>query len=170
MTRLALDDRTIKRHFRHVRELDREQEQVRRADPAWRSTAIAGVVLQDLAVQRSLAQNEAGQLTRRRFARISRELRDLMKQAIKVEYETIRAQKEQLRILIERGFEPAPDRDLAILPDDEHHIWPFTGPYWRDELGSYHVRVRTQCHLHTPRAGGPPLARLRLQPPSLGLP
>jgi tetratricopeptide (TPR) repeat protein len=169
LTRLALDDRMIRRHFKHVRELDRELEQVHRADPAWRSTAVAGVVLQDLAVQRSLAENEAGQLARRRFTRISRELKGLMKQAIKVEYETIRAQKEQLRILLDRGFRPAPDKSVAILPDDEHHIWPFTGPYWRDELGSYRVRVRTQCHRHTPR--GSPLATLwRLHPQTVALP
>jgi tetratricopeptide (TPR) repeat protein len=162
LIRLALGDLTIKRHFEHVRELDRELGQVRRADPAWRSTAVAGMVLQDLALQRSLAQHAAGRLAQRRFARISREIQGLTKQAYKVQYETIRAQREQVRELLARGFTPAPARTRELQPDDEHYIWPFTGPYWRDELGYYHVRVRTRCHHHTPGPSSPPMATLRL--------
>ena len=88
--------RQLQKAFKYVDELERELKQVQSADPAWKATAIAGVVLQDLTLQKSLAQNEAGQLAQRRLKRVSKEIQELIKQAIKVEYETINGQKNKL--------------------------------------------------------------------------
>ena len=32
-----------------------------------------------------------------------------------------------------------------VKVDDEHVIWPFTGEYWKDELGYYRFQVRNKC-------------------------
>ena len=29
--------------------------------------------------------------------------------------------------------------------DDEHVYWPFTGEYWRDELGYYLYTIKSEC-------------------------
>jgi hypothetical protein len=29
--------------------------------------------------------------------------------------------------------------------DDEHQFWPFTGEYWRDELGYYRYKLANKC-------------------------
>ena len=156
LARLALDDRSLVKQFAYVERLGRDLARFREADPAWRSTGVAAEVLQDLALQRSLAEVEAGQLASARLRRVSREIRKLTQQAIKVEYETIRAEKDWLQAelqgyLVRRsGGSAAP-----FKVDDEHQFWPFEGPYapwWRDELDYYYVRVRSSCRDFTPRA------------------
>ena len=147
LARSALADRTLLKTFRYVEELDRELKQVQNADPAWKATAIAGVVLQDLTLQKSLAQNEAGQMAQRRIKRVAKEIQELTKQAIKVEYETINGLKNKLEAsLRNEQVVPANRRDQTkITPDEEHLFWPFDGQYWRDELGYYKFRIRSNC-------------------------
>jgi tetratricopeptide (TPR) repeat protein len=147
LARSALGDKTLVKTFDYVEELDRELKQVQGADPAWKATAIAGVVLQDLTLQKSLAQNEAGQVAQRRIKRVSKEIQELIKQAIKVEYETINGQKNKLEAsLRNEQVVPANVADQTnIQPDDEHLFWPFDGQYWKDELGYYRFKIRSQC-------------------------
>jgi len=33
----------------------------------------------------------------------------------------------------------------VVNPDEEHVLWPFTGEYWRDELGFYRAVVMSAC-------------------------
>lgn len=146
--RSVLRDKTLAKTFRYVEELDRELKQVQNADPAWKATAIAGVVLTDLTLQRSLAQNTAGELGQRRINRLVKEINELQKQAIKVEYEIINAKKNQLSADLVKEQKAASKRRIRrmrIVPDDEHHFWPFDGQYWRDELGYYRVKIKSQC-------------------------
>src|SRR6185369_16638667 len=89
----ALADRSLLKNIEWVNELDRELKAIDKADPAWKSTAVAGNILQDLTLQKSLAANDAGQLARNRLTRLSSEIAELVRQAIKVEYETLNAQK-----------------------------------------------------------------------------
>src|SRR6185369_4343426 len=71
----ALQDRTLQKNIEYVTELDRELKALDKADPAWKSTAVAGNILQDLTLQKSLAKNEAGQLARIRLQRLSDQIR-----------------------------------------------------------------------------------------------
>ena len=32
-----------------------------------------------------------------------------------------------------------------VVIDDEHEKWPFTGEYWKDELGYYRFKVQNKC-------------------------
>lgn len=143
----ALGDRNLQKFFSYVTELDRELQQVQDADPAWKATAVAGVVLQDLTLQKSLAQNDAGKMAQQRVARLSKEIQELIKQAIKVEYETINGQKDKVEASLRNEYVvPAAGVDQTnIQPDDEHYYWPFDGQYWRDELGYYRYKIRSAC-------------------------
>lgn len=147
LARSSLADKELEKTFKYVDELDRELRQVQGADPAWKATAIAGVVLQDLTLQKSLAQNEAGQMAQRRLARVSKEIQELIKQAIKIEYETINGLKNKLEAsLRNEQVVPANVADQTnIVPDDEHTFWPFDGQYWKDELGYYRFKIRSNC-------------------------
>ena len=145
LARSAMSDRTIEKTFEFVQELERELKQVQRADPAWKATAIAGVVLQDLALQKSLAQREAGDLAQRRLRRLAKEIRELQKQALKIEYEIINGRKNQLEASLRKERVSAKVRPARIDLDDEHLFWPFNGEYWRDELGYYRYKIRSVC-------------------------
>ncbi len=144
----ALQDRTLAKTLDYVTELDRELRQVDRADPSWKSTAIAGTVLQDLTLQRSIAENEAGNLARKRLERLAGEIQELIKQAIKVEYETLQGQKGALEASI-RGEQVAVSgtakKVVNLSSDDEHLYWRFNGEYWKDELGYYRFRNVNRC-------------------------
>lgn len=144
----ALQDRTLAKTLDYVTELDRELRQVDRADPSWKSTAVAGTVLQDLTLQRSIAENEAGNLARKRLERLAGEIQELIKQAIKVEYETLQGQKGVLEATI-RGEQVAVSgtakKVVNLASDDEHLYWRFNGEYWKDELGYYRFRNVNRC-------------------------
>ena len=132
-----------------MNELDRELKALDKADPAWKSTAIAGNILQDLTLQKSLAANDAGNLARERLKRLSTEIQELVKQSIKVEYETLNAQKGVIQAALKEEQAQAAaggnKKGGEIVVDDEHERWNFDGEYWKDELGYYRFRVANKC-------------------------
>jgi tetratricopeptide (TPR) repeat protein len=154
----VLGDMSLVKRFQYVEELDRELKQHDKAEPAWKSTNIAQTVFADLTLQRSLAVNEAGDLARRRIVRLTDELAQLIKRVIKIEYEILQGQKGALEqeIIQEQQIIQGPNAKRAeeIRVDDEHHMWPFTGEYWRDELGYYRVRIGNKCQ-HSAPEGAP---------------
>jgi TolA-binding protein len=150
----VLGDLSLVKRFQYVEELDRELKQHEKADPAWKSTNIAQTIFADLTLQRSLAVNEAGDLARRRIIRLTDELAQLIKRVIKIEYEILQGQKGALEqeVIQEQQIIQGPNARHAdeIRVDDEHQIWPFTGEYWRDELGYYRVRIGNKCAHNAP--------------------
>jgi hypothetical protein len=150
----VLGDMSLVKRFQYVEQLDRQLDMVDKAEAGWKSTNIAQTVFQDLTLQRSLAVNEAGDLARRRMIRLTRELDQLTKRVIKIEYEII--QGERGNVEEEIGTESQINRTVGKRPpteirvDDEHIVWPFTGEYWRDELGYYRVKVANKCPKNEP--------------------
>jgi tetratricopeptide (TPR) repeat protein len=151
----VIGDKNMVRRFEYVQELDRELKQYDKADASWRSTNIAQTVFADLTLQRSLAVNEAGDLSRRRIKRLTEELSQLIKRVIKIEFEILQGQKGSLEqeVIQEQEIQQGPAtkrRAEEIRADDEHQIWPFTGEYWRDELGYYRVKIVNKCQRNAP--------------------
>jgi tetratricopeptide (TPR) repeat protein len=150
----VLGDLSLVKRFQYVEELDRELKQYDKAEAAWKSTNIAQTAFADLTLQKSLAVNEAGDLARRRINRLTEELAQLIKRVIKIEYEILQGEKGALEqeVILEQqrrdtGTKHAVD---PLRVDDEHNIWPFTGEYWRDELGYYRVRIVNKCERSAP--------------------
>jgi tetratricopeptide (TPR) repeat protein len=150
----VLGDLNLVKRFQYVEELDRELKQHDKAEADWKSTNIAQAVFADITLQRSLAVNEAGDLARRRLIRLTQELAQLIKRVIKIEYEILQGEKGSLEqeVLQEQQIIKGGGgrRAEEIRVDDEHNIWPFTGEYWRDELGYYRVRVANRCDRSAP--------------------
>jgi tetratricopeptide (TPR) repeat protein len=78
--RSALDDRQLDKRLAFVKELDRQLRLVQSAPAAWKALPVAGVALQDLTLQKSLAQSEAGSLARARLRRTAGELQQMVRQ------------------------------------------------------------------------------------------
>jgi tetratricopeptide (TPR) repeat protein len=152
--RAVLSDRMLGRRFDYVKELDRELAEHERADPAWKSTAVANAVVTDITLQRSLTVNEAGELARQRVSRLVSELANLIKRVLKIEIEILQGEKGALeQEIVQEQQKMAANRatDISrIVVDDEHHYWPFKGEYWRDELGYYRVRLLNRCEKSAP--------------------
>jgi len=155
----VLGDKSLVSRFEYVGELDKEIKLYDKAEPARKSTNIAQVVFADLTLQRSLAVNEAGDLARKRISRLTGELAQLIKRVIKIEYEILQGEKGALEqeVIAEqqigRDHKGRPGEQIRV--DDEHNIWPFTGEYWRDELGYYRVKIANRCGAHAAPEGAP---------------
>jgi TolA-binding protein len=150
----VLSDRSLARRFEYVQELDRELSQHEKADPAWKSTAVANAVLTDITLQRSLTVNETGELAKQRVSRLFGELQQLARRMLKIEYEILQGQKGQLEqeVIQEQQLQNSGKATEIgnVRVDDEHQYWPFVGEYWRDELGYYRFRLLNRCDKMAP--------------------
>jgi tetratricopeptide (TPR) repeat protein len=153
--RAVLTDRSLAKRFEYVRELDKELSQYDKADVAWKSTAVASNIFSDIGVNRALMVNEAGEMARKRIERLVGEFAALNTRVNKIRYEILEGEKRQAEEDVRS--ESAKDRShkaqllSKINVDDEHQFWPFTGEYWRDELGYYRYKLVNKCG----RAGTP---------------
>jgi tetratricopeptide (TPR) repeat protein len=147
--RAVLTDRSLAKRFEYVRELDKELSQHDKADVAWKSTAVANNIFSDIGVNRALMVNEAGELARKRIERLDHELAALTTRVIKIKFEILEGEKRQEEEDLKA--EQTHDRSrkakemVTINVDDEHQFWPFTGEYWRDELGYYRYKLKNKC-------------------------
>jgi len=141
----SLADRQLAKTFNWVEELDKELKLFERADKQWATTRIGNEVLQELTVQKSLAQADAGKLARERIKRMAEELRELSRDGRKIRIETLNNKAGQIDAQA-RGEQISGDhRQEAIVVDDEHFLWKFNGEYWKDELGYYRFKIRSRC-------------------------
>jgi tetratricopeptide (TPR) repeat protein len=145
----SLADRQLAKTFAWVDELDKELKMLEKADRGWAATRVRTEVEQELTVQKSLAEADAGKLARERIKRLSDELRELSRDGRKIRIETLNNKAGQIDAQA-RGEQISGDhRQEPILVDDEHFLWKFNGEYWKDELGYYRFRIRSRC----PRKG-----------------
>jgi hypothetical protein len=141
----ALGDKTLRKTFAWVDELGKELKMLEKADKAWQTTAIAAEVLQELTVQKSLAEADAGRLARERIDRLIKELTELSRNGRKIRIEVLNARAGQISAEA-RGQQVSGDnRPEPIVVDDEHFMWKFNGEYWKDELGFYRFRIQSRC-------------------------
>lgn len=147
--RAVLTDRSLARRFAYVRELDKELAAHDKADVAWKATAVANNIFSDIGVNRALMVNEAGDMSRKRIERLVSELSALIVRVVKIKFEILEGEKRQEEEDMREEQVKARDRRardiVTINVDDEHQFWPFTGEYWRDELGYYRYRLRNKC-------------------------
>ena len=143
----AFQDKALKRINAYVRELNRETDLIRRSKSSWARSKLAELIIQETEVIKSLAVHEAGRLAKARLQRVVNELNDLISQSLKIEFEVASAEKGILQNRMQgAGFVNKPMRKGALYAtDDEHIYWPFTGEYWRDELGYYLYTIQSEC-------------------------
>ncbi len=142
----AYQDRELKRIASYVRELDREVDLIRRSKSSWSKSQLATLVIQEIEVIKSIAVHEAGRLAKQRLQRVVNELNELISQSLKIEFEVASAEKGLASGLQGEEFQnKAKNAGPQYATDDEHIYWPFTGEYWRDELGYYLYTIKSEC-------------------------
>jgi hypothetical protein len=83
----ALSDRTVLQHLEYVEILDKEEAQLMKSSESFRASPVGGKILEDVAIAKSFAVDQAGDLARGRYNRLIRELQDLSNQVDTVELE-----------------------------------------------------------------------------------
>ena len=113
---------------------------------AFQNSGAGSRVLQDVALAKSFAVDQTGDLARGRYNRLIDELMDLSNQVDTVEVEIVSFRRDELDQETQDQFTAiagAAQGDVVV--DEEHQMWPFDGEYWRDELGFYRQQVTNQC-------------------------
>jgi tetratricopeptide (TPR) repeat protein len=133
MVETVLEDPDLQERIGLIDETNRELALVRAAPAAWKATAIAGGVLQELVLQKSLRVHNAGTAARHRMSMLGARLSALAKQADMLGA-TLRACREARR---------APTLSLAYRPEALRLFVP--SPTARDALGTFEVKVLAGC-------------------------
>lgn len=142
----ALSDRQLLRHLEYVKFLDKEEKQLQGSPEVLRNSPVAGRIAQDIALARSFAIDQAGDLAKARYGRLVEELQALMNQIDAIDLELATYERGQLSAEVqEQQRAAARSKGGNVEVDEEHQVWPFRGEYWRDELGFYRQQVTNQC-------------------------
>lgn len=151
----ALGDRELLRNIEYVKVLDAELDRFKEAPTSFRNSPVGADVEDNVNIAKADAIRRTGELARRRYKRNITELEEHLRSAQKIIVDITNAQRKKLDEEIEAGKWSAEDAFQfgRVTPDDEHVIWPFTGEYWRDELGFYRQVVNSACG-GGPAAGG----------------
>jgi TolA-binding protein len=142
----ALSDRTVLRHLEYVKQLENEEKRLKEAPPAFKNSSVGARILQDSALAKSFAVEQAGDLARGRYNRLIGELQEFMNQIDAVDLEVATFERGQLsQAMQEQQTGAAGSKGGRVEVDEEHQVWPFDGEYWRDELGFYRQQVTSKC-------------------------
>lgn len=135
----ALQDKTLSKYFAYVDELDREKALFEGMSGEFRSSGVGERVSEDLDLAASTARERTGAEARTRITAQIKEIKDLNKEMIKVEYEILEKRKAQ------KDLEQVPPKPQKPKIDAEHEIYNYNGEYWQDELGYYRYKVTSLC-------------------------
>jgi tetratricopeptide (TPR) repeat protein len=135
----ALQDKQLSKYFAYVDELEREQQQYDDMSSAFKSAGVGERVTEDLDLALSAAREATGAEARERITGQIREIKELNKEMIKVEYEILEKRKQQ------GALDADPDKAQKPKIDSEHEIYNYNGEYWQDELGYYRYKVTNLC-------------------------
>ncbi len=142
----ALSDRTVLQHLEYVSLLDKEEERLGKSSETFQRSPVGGKILEDIALAKAFAVDQAGDLARGRYNRLIRELNDLSNQVDTVELEIATFRRGQIDQELQQQMTLAKEsKGGNVNVDEEHQLWPFDGEWWRDELGFYRQQVTNLC-------------------------
>jgi tetratricopeptide (TPR) repeat protein len=142
----ALSDRTVLRHLEYVKQLEGEEKRLKDSPPAFKNSSVGARILQDSALAKSFAVEQAGDLARGRYNRLIESLMDFNNQIDAVDLEVATFERGQLsQAMQDQQVTAERAAGGKVEVDEEHQVWPFDGEYWRDELGFYRQQVTSKC-------------------------
>ena len=109
--------------------------------------AFLDLLAEDLANYRTLVVGEAGSLAQARLRAVLKDLRQHLAGALKIKGEILKAQRNALSPAVKKELAAAAAAKFKLVVDREHVEWPFTGEYWKDELGSYIYAISSKCKI-----------------------
>jgi len=142
----ALMDKKLRRKFDTVAKLNAELARLDKlAGPQGATDGLLGDLKEEISAYRFLVVGEAGGLAQSRLVRLLGDLRRHLAEAIKIRQETRKARRGDSPESVLQEQAAAAAAKQVIEVDSEHIEWPFTGEYWKDELGSYLYDVDSLC-------------------------
>jgi tetratricopeptide (TPR) repeat protein len=146
--KVAFSDQNVRRLAESVGEMEREMDVgLGRRRPEFRDSAFGKDLGERLRKSRASIVDELGARTRAKLELERDELRQLLAQALRIQIEVSRKEREALEGSLAKGSQVEVVRDLKYshAVSDEHLYWPYEGEFWRDELGTYSYTLTKGC-------------------------
>ncbi len=138
VARKSLQDKTLEKNYAYVSRLEFETNELfKQQSSAFQGSGAGDFVSEQLDFALGIAKERTGGLARQRLMGQIKEIKDLEREAIKVEYEIINKLKTVGEGAQREGQKPAIDK--------EHEIYNYNGEYWQDELGYYNYKITSVC-------------------------
>jgi tetratricopeptide (TPR) repeat protein len=121
--------------------------------PEFRDAGLGKELKDRLAGDRLGLVEEAGQRMRAKLEYERDQLRQLLAQALRIQIEVSRKEREALEGSLAKGSQVEVVKDLkfSYAVSDEHIFWPYEGEFWRDELGTYSYTLTKGCKDRLPK-------------------
>lgn len=143
---VALSDKRLQRAFGAVVRANDEYAGLEKLVQNSKSATASAQLKEDMGRVRAVMISEAGGLARQRLTRVREDLTEIIRQGLRIKYETLKARRGSLSDQVRQDMaETAKAVSEPRQPDEEHIVWPFDGSYWRDELGGYTYETKTRC-------------------------
>jgi hypothetical protein len=137
VARTSLSDKTLEKNYAYVDRLEFEAGQLEKQSDQFKGSSAGEFVSEQLDLTISVAKESTGGLARQRIAAQIQEIKQLEREAIKVEYEILN----KLKAIGEGGTGNLQKPKV----DNEHEIYNYNGEYWQDELGYYSYKITSVC-------------------------
>jgi tetratricopeptide (TPR) repeat protein len=155
IAKVALSDLNVRRLAESIAEMEREADVgLGRRRPEFRDSALGKELAERLRTDRAALVAEAGARARAKLELERDGLRQLLAQALRIQIEVSRKEREALEGSLATGGQVEVVRDLKYshAVSDEHLYWPYQGEFWRDELGTYSYTLTKGCKDRLPRS------------------
>jgi tetratricopeptide (TPR) repeat protein len=148
VSKAVFTDRNIERLDVSIGEVEEEIDRKlpRTRDP-FRGSALAQDLKRQLETERSRLVAEASARSRQKLEYERDALRELLQQALRIQIEVSRQEREALEQSLAAGGKGEVVRPykFSAAVSDEHEFWPYQGEFWRDELGTYAYTLTKGC-------------------------
>ncbi|MCB9638827.1 MAG: hypothetical protein H6728_07400 [Myxococcales bacterium] len=153
--KLTFRDKPLQFLFLYINELEKEIQIIRASSQAWQQSSIGIEMMKRLREDLASKIKDAGARARDRIQGAQNELKALVGQALKINYETLSAQKDRINrassqsggfTMRVKGQDDKNRKLITVSVSDDYTFWPFQKEYWIDELGYYRYRIKGECH------------------------
>jgi tetratricopeptide (TPR) repeat protein len=153
--KVAFSDQDVRRLTESVGEMEREVDVgLARRRPEFRQSSLGKELVDKLRSNRAQVVEELGARTRAKLELERDGLRQLLAQALRIQIEVSRKEREALEGSLAKGSQVEVVKNLKYshAVSDEHLYWPYEGEFWRDELGTYSYTLTKGCKDRLPRS------------------
>ncbi|MGC3998114.1 MAG: adventurous gliding motility protein GltC [Anaeromyxobacter sp.] len=159
--KLAFTDQNVRLLSESIAEVEQEMDEgIGGRRKEFRDSLLARRLQGELAAEKAGMVEEAGARARATLEYQRDALRTLLAQALRIQIEVSRKEREALEGSLATGSQVEVVRDLKYshAVSDEHLYWPYEGEFWRDELGTYSYTLTRGCKDCLPRSQQAPSA------------
>ncbi|HET7825422.1 MAG TPA: adventurous gliding motility protein GltC, partial [Anaeromyxobacter sp.] len=152
--KVAFSDQNVRRLAESVGEMEREMDQgLGRRRDEFRQSSLGKELADKLRANRAGSVEELAARTRAKLEAERDGLRQLLAQALRIQIEVSRKEREALEGSLAKGSQVDVVKDLKYshAVSDEHLYWPYEGEFWRDELGTFSYTLTKGCKDRLPR-------------------